>query len=353
MDNKGDFETFYLSFGPGLERVAQLELVKFWAAFSGQFFFDNQLDTKFFNGGIEFKSPLVFIEKIKNFLKIPQKILHRKFTQEVSDFKTLEHILSEYFKSHPCKECQLHFSSRSSFINNEKSVARTMSKFKIKINKNAERSIYLRFFRDEMTLSEDLTPKGLYKRGERVFVGDAPIRETLAAAILQWSLMGDWDSEWTIFDPMMGSGVFITEALGLQQLNQFIPQVAPQLKVKKLIGIEKDRKTFEAAKKNFDLKTVDILNEDFFKIDPAIIKTIGKSLLISNLPYGERIKVNKNFYDLVSDKISNLKFDRVCLIIPQKVNLKKIDNLSLVRSIYFSNGGIPVKAVLYSKDVKL
>lgn len=61
----------------------------------------------------------------------------------------------------------------------------------------------------EATLSLDAAGSPLYKRGWRARVGAAPLRETLAAAMLSF---GGYDGERPFLDPMCGSGTLAVEA---------------------------------------------------------------------------------------------------------------------------------------------
>lgn len=62
---------------------------------------------------------------------------------------------------------------------------------------------------DVFTLALDTSGDGLHKRGYRIYLGDAPIRETLAAAVLQLSV---WRKDRPFADPFCGSGTFPIEA---------------------------------------------------------------------------------------------------------------------------------------------
>lgn len=59
------------------------------------------------------------------------------------------------------------------------------------------------------TLYLDLSGEPLFKRGWRLEKGDAPLRENLAAGILQLS---GWTPDQALLDPMCGSGTFVIEA---------------------------------------------------------------------------------------------------------------------------------------------
>ena len=61
----------------------------------------------------------------------------------------------------------------------------------------------------EVTLYLDTSGEALFKRGYRRGAGEAPLRENLAAGILR---LAGWTPERPLFDPMCGSGTFLTEA---------------------------------------------------------------------------------------------------------------------------------------------
>lgn len=68
-------------------------------------------------------------------------------------------------------------------------------------------------YRDEVTVTIDTTGDGLHKRGYRTLSVAAPLKETLAAAILDSTFYNpDKDSEKPIADPFCGSGTFPIEA---------------------------------------------------------------------------------------------------------------------------------------------
>ena len=67
----------------------------------------------------------------------------------------------------------------------------------------------VRVLRDELTLSADSSGALLHLRGYRQAGGKAPLRETLAAAML---LASEWDAAAPLVDPMCGSGTIPIEA---------------------------------------------------------------------------------------------------------------------------------------------
>jgi putative N6-adenine-specific DNA methylase len=67
----------------------------------------------------------------------------------------------------------------------------------------------VRVFHDQFTISVDTSGELLHMRGYRQAVGKAPLRETLAAALL---LAADWDGRAPLVDPFCGSGTIPIEA---------------------------------------------------------------------------------------------------------------------------------------------
>ncbi len=64
-------------------------------------------------------------------------------------------------------------------------------------------------FKDEAILTLDTSGAGLHKRGYRVGQGEAPLKETMAAALLK---LTNWKPEQPLIDPFCGSGTIPIEA---------------------------------------------------------------------------------------------------------------------------------------------
>jgi putative N6-adenine-specific DNA methylase len=73
----------------------------------------------------------------------------------------------------------------------------------------AEQLFIVRLFRDQLVLSADSSGVLLHRRGYRLETAKAPLRETLAAAIL---LGAGWEGHMAFADPMCGSGTLAIEA---------------------------------------------------------------------------------------------------------------------------------------------
>ncbi|HHV08063.1 MAG TPA: class I SAM-dependent RNA methyltransferase [Firmicutes bacterium] len=70
-------------------------------------------------------------------------------------------------------------------------------------------TVEVALLKDVATLTIDTSGAGLHKRGYRKLVGEAPLRETLAAAMV---LLSHWKSTQILCDPFCGSGTIPIEA---------------------------------------------------------------------------------------------------------------------------------------------
>lgn len=175
----------------------------------------------------------------------------------------------------------------------------------------AEFKIEVSILKDLATIMIDTTGSSLFKRGYRVEKGGAPIKENMAAAILQLS---NWYPDKPFIDPTCGSGTFCIEAAMLAK------NIAPGLKrsfaceewpwvdeqlvadlrkeaqaamksdlVLDIAGSDIDARMVEIAKKNAFAAGVDqdIVFKQMRIQDLRTDKING--VIISNPPYGERL----------------------------------------------------------------
>ena len=84
-----------------------------------------------------------------------------------------------------------------------------VEEFGAQVSKEAALKIMVRIEDDLCTISIDTSGELLHKRGHKVAVGKAPMRETLAALFLRQC---GYDGSEPVYDPMCGSGTFVIEA---------------------------------------------------------------------------------------------------------------------------------------------
>ena len=174
-----------------------------------------------------------------------------------------------------------------------------------------EFKIEVSILKDVATVMIDTTGSSLFKRGYRTEKGGAPIKENMAAAILQLS---NWYPDKPLIDPTCGSGTFCIEAVmiarkmapGLRRSFAFeewnwvsdrlIQEVRTEAAQKvdrelelDIMGCDIDARMVEIAKANAQAAGVagDITFKQMRVQDLRSDKING--VIISNPPYGERL----------------------------------------------------------------
>jgi putative N6-adenine-specific DNA methylase len=104
---------------------------------------------------------------------------------------------------------------------------------------NPDVHLFAHLVKDEATLYLDLAGEPLHRRGYRAHSAEAPLKESLAAAVLRYS---GWDRESPFADPMCGSGTLAVEAA------LWAKNVAPGLS-RKRFGFERWASFDESARR--------------------------------------------------------------------------------------------------------
>ena len=179
----------------------------------------------------------------------------------------------------------------------------------------AEYTVKVTILKDRVTLTIDTSGAGLHKRGYRVSDVAAPIKETLAAAMVQLSF---WKAGRLLVDPCCGSGTIPIEAAmigrniapGLnrkfasQEWDIIPPEIWKEERKAAFEAIDYDAdirieasdisgRAVEAALENAAEAGVDDCIE-FKKMDMAKLTAEEEGgIVITNPPYGERIGEKK------------------------------------------------------------
>ncbi|HPT84277.1 MAG TPA: class I SAM-dependent RNA methyltransferase [Limnochordia bacterium] len=175
--------------------------------------------------------------------------------------------------------------------------------------------IEVALLKDVATLSLDTSGTALHQRGYRELAGEAPLQETLAAALV---LLARWHPDTPFLDPFCGSGTIPIEAAlwghniapGLNRSFAaenwpWIPSrlwrrvreeardaIRPEPPVY-LLGTDIDDRALKIARRNAELAGVSA-SIHFQRLDVRAVgtsKQYGK--LITNPPYGERLGEDK------------------------------------------------------------
>ncbi len=178
--------------------------------------------------------------------------------------------------------------------------------------KNPDVQLNLFIHQDRAIISLDTSGTPLHKRGYRQETVEAPIQETLAAAIL---MIADYQGDEILYDPCCGSGTFLIEAAlmasrtapgylrkswGFMNLPEFTKEDWLEVKNEedakriplihgKIYGSDLGRNQVRITKVNVRaagfLGLVEVKQGDFKEIEPAPPPT----LIVTNPPYGKRL----------------------------------------------------------------
>ncbi|MGF1741481.1 bifunctional 23S rRNA (guanine(2069)-N(7))-methyltransferase RlmK/23S rRNA (guanine(2445)-N(2))-methyltransferase RlmL [Vibrio profundum] len=182
---------------------------------------------------------------------------------------------------------------------------------------NPDLRIHVRLHREKAIIGIDMVGPGLHQRGYRLKTGRAPLRETLASAIV---LRSGWSSDKPLLDPMCGSGTLLIEAAMLaanmapgvkreywcfEALEDFDAELWAEIKSEakvqarrgvknvgcKFYGFDNDSHVLQSAIDNARRAGVESLIQ-FDVADAATVKRPAEfenGVILSNPPYGERL----------------------------------------------------------------
>ncbi|WP_307975724.1 class I SAM-dependent RNA methyltransferase [uncultured Streptococcus sp.] len=179
----------------------------------------------------------------------------------------------------------------------------------------AEFKIEVSILKDKATVMIDTTGSSLFKRGYRTEKGGAPIKENMAAAIIELS---NWFPDKPFIDPTCGSGTFCIEAamIGMNIAPGFnrdfafeewnwvdkdlVQAVRDEAESKAdydveldISGFDIDGRMVEIAKKNAEEAGLgDVIKLKQMRLQDLRTDKIN-GVIISNPPYGERLLDDK------------------------------------------------------------
>ena len=185
----------------------------------------------------------------------------------------------------------------------------------------AEYPIRISFMKDEATVCLDTTGLSLHKRGYRTMVSKAPIKETLAAALI---MLTPWKKDRILVDPFCGSGTFPIEAamiaanmapgmnrsftaekwtnvLGKKYWYQAVDEANDLLDIgveTDIQGYDLDGEIIKAARHNAAAAGVDHLIHFQQRPVSGLSHPKKYGFLISNPPYGERLEEKEHLPEL-------------------------------------------------------
>lgn len=233
--------------------------------------------------------------------------------------------------------------------------------------------INIHIHRDRATVSLDSSGSSLHRRGYRAAVGQAPLKETLAAALIDLS---EWQPHIAFCDPLCGSGTLPLEA-SLKALNiapglgrnrwgfttwpsfdaplwQQLQQEAQAARKTRLpatiVGCDRDPNVLQQAHINARSLGVEqqlqLLETELAQIEaPA-----DSGIVLCNPPYGERLGKDENlsqFYRLLGDVLKQRFKGWTAFILSGNKMLGRAIGLKSSQRIPIQNGGLACQLMKY------
>ena len=225
-------------------------------------------------------------------------------------------------------------------------------------------------YKDEVLLCLDTSGESLHKRGYRLKMGKAPIKETLAAALI---LLSKWRDDAPFVDPMCGAGTFPIEAAMIAA--NIAPGMERSFTAEEWVNLIPKKEWYSAleeAEDNIDRHLLETKENRFGKmvdiqgydIDPTMIPVCRENAeragvaklihfqerdlakmshskkrgyILTNPPYGERIEDKRNLpllYTELREAFEGLSEWQLCLITAYEQAEKYLGKADKNRKIY-------------------
>ena len=303
------------------------------------------------DGKVEFTAKITDAWKAVAYSRVANRILMHLADFKAENFRELEKKAAEipwelYLAQ---KGVHIHVSCKHSRLYHSDAVAERLDK--ILPAPSTPQNLFVTLVDDRCTLWLDLAGEELYKRGHERFVNDAPLKETIAAAMIFEAIksaIGPAQSgAITLIDPMAGSGTFSLEAAYMA--SSLIPGICRDFALKhqpafkeatwnflirrdngaaatitKIVTSDISERSIEIIKHNIECSplasiapsenspTITPQLRDFFSYTAKdIADTCGESapIIVLNPPYGKRLdfdapklytKIGRHFAALAS-----------------------------------------------------
>ncbi|MFH1672426.1 MAG: hypothetical protein ABIF87_03225 [Pseudomonadota bacterium] len=357
----GRTQDFFAATTPGLEQLCLEELL--------QLPFTRE-DASVVPGGVEFRGPLHDCYAANLKLRLANRILMRISNFNATNFRKLQKKIAEIpWELYLLPDCALkiNVSSSHSRLYHKRAISEHVQKeiqdhlhqFAARsegmpvLTPSREQQLFIRIVNDHIMVSLDSCGVLLYKRGLKNQGAVAPLRESIAAAVLR---LAHFTEKEPLIDPMCGSGTFSLEAAMIVKnippgwFREFAFMDWPAFRPKRwayikdqcerefadvttprIFAFDVDEKSCESLQNRVEhyglSPVIQVGCNDFFHISPADF-TDQRGLVVLNPPYGIRVgdqKTIEQLFDKICDKLKNTYTGwKFALIVPERRLLKKV-----------------------------
>lgn len=255
-------------------------------------------------------------------------------------------------------------------------VDRLSSKYKISWFEETGAELRIRFtiIKDEVTLMIDTSGEGLHKRGYRKHSNDAPLKETLAAAMCDLARIYP---DTKLYDPFCGSGTILIESALMATkrapgLNRYFAAERFDFLAPNVWRLERTRAQdniihnvdFKAVGFDIDESCVELTLANAKKagVEKYVKASIGdvknfktpdeRLLVITNPPYGERlldVKAAEELYKIMGERFDEKAGKKYFVISPHD-EFEKIFGRPADKRRKLYNGMIKCQLFMYFKN---
>jgi putative N6-adenine-specific DNA methylase len=331
-------------------------------------------------GGIEFEGDLDSLYRLNLHLRSASRVLVRFAEFHAAAFSELlrkAKILPWERYLSPGQPVAIRVTCRQSRLYHQAAVARELAKAigerlgkpapLLKFDETLETQLIIaRLVNNECTLSIDSSGALLHRRGYRLETAKAPLRETLAAAML---LASGWEAASPLLDPFCGSGTIPIEAAllrsgippGVQRRFAFMSwpgfdrahwesllsesRSSPLTGLSKILASDRDAGAIEISRANAE--RAGVAEEIEFSCRAiSAVEPVGTGWVVTNPPYGLRVSSSHDLRNLYAQfgKTLCLKCPswRVAILCSD-LRLLQNTGLGLDVSLAWVNGGVSVR----------
>ena len=231
--------------------------------------------------------------------------------------------------------------------------------------------LYIHIYNNEISLHLDSSGEPLYKRGYRAHIGEAPMKEVLAAGLVKLS---GWEPHQLLIDGMTGSGTIAIEAaiwaagippgyyrdeFVFKRWKNFDEKLYDTIfdssiskisdKPVEIIATDSDERMVQKALVNVKVAKVEdsvkVFNQSFFDIQPSR----SGGVIILNPPYGERLPVKEieAMAKEIGDKLKKDFKGFTAWIMTNRPETMKNIGLRPTRKIHIYNGSLECRFLKY------
>lgn len=316
----------------------------------------NQPSTEIQPGGVTFGAKLTDLMQANLHLRTATRVLMRMAAFKAEGFSELQRKLAEVpweLFLYRDQKVRIHVASHHSRLYHSRAVAERIDQslaerqavMRQAPGGKTEQRVFARIQDNRLTLSLDSSGEPLYKRGVKRHGGAAPLRETLAAAVL--SIAG-YDPAAPLVDPMCGTGSFSIEAamiakkMAAGKFREFAfsgwpafnPKSWAYLKNtadKRVVNFEEPviftsdqnpdcvNALFDCINRHHLSDAIQVQVKNFFDLVPGKW-TRQKGLIVLNPPYGIRIGERGNSTSFIKELARKLKSEfagwQAALLVP-------------------------------------